>query len=892
MMKIIACLTFCFAISTVAAQKQQQALSGVIDLTHADFFGDEFYSLDGEWHFYWNEFVDPIKKTNAIPIVQKVRGHWRGAKHPQGVLPAQGFGTYRLLVKLPPNTVKLALKVPNVGTAYTLFANGQKIAVSGIASENETVARAKAMPQAVDLVAANDAGEIELIVHVSNYDDRHGGLWQTWRIGRAEAIRSDLRDSYALGAFLFGAIFIIGLHHLLLFWRRSSEKANLAFGLLCLLFAIRPLVESSRYLLVIFPEFPWLINSRLAYLTFYGSLPLSSWFLRRIFPEQFHRLVHRLILIVMIPAICAILFLPPRIYTETLSAIQIFSLLLIVYSLVSIARAISAGVRGAKTLGIGVLFLFITAAVDILTVANILNFPETASFGLVAFILSQSILISLRDEDAHHQLEKLAHENRDLITSMEQKIIDRTATIAELSAEGDAVLNALSEGVFLVNREKKIGNKFSARISEILEIEPKSIAGQSFSGLILQLTGEQMSVDAERFLKIIFNPMIDDGSIRDLNPLQKFSITGPKSRKEKVVTFDFARQWHQGEIMATFVSCRDITESETARLEIEKREAQANRQLEIVRTLFSVNPQALQAFYGSVENELEEIYHELSSEGAPEIRRRVENIYRAAHTIKGNAQLFNVTFLAGEVHAFEEAVQALLKREKLENLDMLQVHSAYTELEKSLNEFEAVILKIMRFQREASGMHMSTIDMLRDSLPKMVAEICEKTEKKAQITFRNFDAETVPRAYGATMRDAVVQCVRNALAHSIEMPAIRVSQGKEPTASITVSAGESDNALEISVRDDGKSFDLAAIRDTAVRRKILSAEAAPNISDDGLIALIYKSGFSTAEPGGQFAGRGAGMDIVAQKIKNLGGKIRIAWSAGKFTEFTFVLPKK
>ena len=205
-----------------------------------------------------------------------------------------------------------------------------------------------------------------------------------------------------------------------------------------------------------------------------------------------------------------------------------------------------------------------------------------------------------------------------------------------------------------------------------------------------------------------------------------------------------------------------------------EREARARTQLEIVRTLFSVNPEALQAFYGSIENEIEDIDQALRPEGDDDVRTRIEKIYRAAHTVKGSAQLFKVNFIAEETHSFEAKMQDLLKRENLENLDMIAVNIAYTELQKALNEFEEMILKILKFQKEASSMHVNAIEMLRDSLPKMVDEICGKLGKKAAIRFENFSTEIIPRRFFAPLRDSLVQCVRNSLAHSIEAPEARV----------------------------------------------------------------------------------------------------------------------
>lgn len=869
-----------------------KAEHAVIDFSQTTISAGDTVALDGRWNFYWQEFISPEGNSRTQPVEAPVRGTWKGLPYEKTALPADGWASYQLLILLGQNRGDLALKIGNIGTAYKLFANGTLVAAQG----NPAISAGQSVPRTIPTLAKlpppDASGRILLVVHISNYDDRHGGIWQTIRLGHAADMLRSVNNEYALAAFLFGAIFLIGLHHFFMFLRRTSDVSNFAFALLCLLLALRALVEGNRYLMVLLPDFPWVWNSRLAYLTFYAALPLSVWFLRIIFSRQFHQWIFVTAVVVSVPACLAVLILPPRLYTETLTGFQIFALLMILYGIVAVVRAIFAGERGARTLAVGLAGLFAGATIDILTVANILNFPELAPFGLIGFILAQSAVLSMRQEDAYDRLETLAGENKELIESMEVKIIERTATIAELSAEGDAVLNALNEGVFLINREKIVGSKFSQKIFEILELEPEELSGKPFAEIVLKITGENLSEDARLFLNVLFNANMEDDMVEQLNPLRKIRIRGLKSAGEKIIDFSFTRQKRKQGIMGAFVSCKDITADEALKAELEKREIRANRQLEIVRTLFSVNPEALQAFYGSIENEIEDIDAALSPESTLDLHGRIEQVYRATHTIKGSAQLFKIGFIADQAHAFENRLQELMHDAALQNLDMIAVHMGYAELQKALEEFEDMIRKILHFQREASGMHMNAIDVLRESLPKMVNEICEKLGKKADLRYENFSAEHIPRRYAPALRDALVQCVRNSLAHSIEIPGERLKKGKRESAEILISVAEHGTELTVTVRDDGSSFDIEAIKKRAAGKNLKSAGELADMTDQDAINLIFTPGFSTAEPGGAYSGRGAGMDIVARKIRQIGGKIRIAWRKEQFAEFAFALPQK
>jgi len=881
------------SITAVDREKLPIAENAIVHFSAVDIATQESWPLDGQWNFYWHEFISPTGAAPATkPILLKVRGTWRGAMYEGNPLPAAGWGSYRLLRIMGKQRGDIAVRIPKIGTAYRFFANGQLVATMGEPGSERSTTKARVQPQTVRLPAPDAAGNIVLIFHVANFNDRHGGIWQTMRIGTTMQLQNKQQNAYAFATFLCGAILLIGLHHFLMYLRNRHDRSHLAFSLLCFLLALRAVFEGEQFVMAWLPQLPWIWNSRVSYLTFYLSIPTGAWLLRLTFPRQFTRWVLIAALAFAAPLALLILIADPRVYTETLLTTQLVVLGLIVYAFTVIARALVARERGVKTLTVGIVMLFGSATIDILTNANILNFPDLSSFGIIGFIFAQSLLLSIRQEDAFTRLKQLAAENRDLIGSMEVKILERTATIAELNAAGDAVLNSLAEGVFLVNRDQTIGQKFSTKIVEILELDSEAIAGQTFSTIIHRVTDEALSEDARLFLSVLFNDALDDSLVMQLNPLQRIAINGLKTGTEKIVSFNFSRQRKARHIVAISVSCSDITLAEMQRLEVESREARAQRQFEIVRTLFSVHPEALQDFYGSIETEIAAIDLALKSDATIAVRERVERLFRAAHTIKGTAQLFKIDFIAAEAHRFENFLHGLLQIHSIEKSDLADVQIAYAELQNALGGFEEMISRIMLFQKDTSSTHAGAIELMRNSLYRMVTEYAENTDKEIEIHFDNFTPEVIPSRFLPGLRDALVQSVRNSLAHGIESFSERTAQGKRATGTIQIRAQTTDSAFVVTIRDDGKSFDIDAIR-RQIREHHLAAEATINsLIDDQLIDYIFTPGFSTAEHSDSIAGRGAGMDVIKYKIQQLGGEIRIAWRKKQFTEFTFVFPKK
>jgi hypothetical protein len=238
------------ALITTAYHAQPVSIvsDGIADITQLTINDKQDIPLDGNWKFYWNEFIPPDgKPPQTPPILLKVRGTWKGADFFGKPLPATGWGSYAILIKVGAGQAPLALRMPNVGTAYALFANGAKIAASGRVAKTADESVARTQPLTATLPPPDAQGRLHLVMHVSNYEDRHGGIWQTVKLGRPELIETGFNQSFMVATFLCGAILLIGLHHIFLYARRRSERSNLAFGLLCLLFALRPLGRGKSF---------------------------------------------------------------------------------------------------------------------------------------------------------------------------------------------------------------------------------------------------------------------------------------------------------------------------------------------------------------------------------------------------------------------------------------------------------------------------------------------------------------------------------------------------------------------------------------------------------------------------------------------------------------------
>ncbi|MFK7887395.1 MAG: Hpt domain-containing protein [Gammaproteobacteria bacterium] len=172
-------------------------------------------------------------------------------------------------------------------------------------------------------------------------------------------------------------------------------------------------------------------------------------------------------------------------------------------------------------------------------------------------------------------------------------------------------------------------------------------------------------------------------------------------------------------------------------------------------------------------------------------------------------------------------------------------------------------------------------------LERVVRSAARDMSKRVNVTFRGESGE-LDRQVLQRMMPAFEHLLRNAVAHGIETPAARRDAEKEEAGNITVLLQREGTEMAIRIRDDGAGLDIDRIRRVAAERGLIGADE--KISNAQALSLILEPGFSTAKQVTQDAGRGVGMDVVANEIKLLGGSIAVDSTPGKGTEFVARLP--
>ena len=191
-------------------------------------------------------------------------------------------------------------------------------------------------------------------------------------------------------------------------------------------------------------------------------------------------------------------------------------------------------------------------------------------------------------------------------------------------------------------------------------------------------------------------------------------------------------------------------------------------------------------------------------------------------------------------------------------------------------------------QSEIIQARMTPVWQVFDRFPRLVRDVARQLGKQVQFRVEGKEIE-LDRAILDELGDPLVHLLRNAVDHGIETPAERKRHKKNPEGEIVLAAVRERSSVAISISDDGRGIDRARILDKAKREGLVGPHV-ESLSDDQLLRVLARPGFSTATAVTNVSGRGVGIDVAMTRIRVLGGSIEIRTEPGKGTAFVLRLP--
>lgn len=215
-----------------------------------------------------------------------------------------------------------------------------------------------------------------------------------------------------------------------------------------------------------------------------------------------------------------------------------------------------------------------------------------------------------------------------------------------------------------------------------------------------------------------------------------------------------------------------------------------------------------------------------------------------------------------------------------------QTLKLYDHVSTEVFHLDPVIDELQTRVKEIKMLPLATVF---NGFPRMVRDIASQQGKEVRLVISGEETELDKKVMDG-IKTSLIHILRNCIDHGIEEPERRTALGKPAYGTIRVSAShESDNVV-ITVEDDGRGMDTDQIKQTALKKRLVSSDTLGGMTDKEVLNIVFMNGYSTSLMVTDVSGRGMGLDIVRRDITRLKGWVVLETDKNKGTKFTLVLP--
>jgi two-component system, chemotaxis family, sensor kinase CheA len=200
---------------------------------------------------------------------------------------------------------------------------------------------------------------------------------------------------------------------------------------------------------------------------------------------------------------------------------------------------------------------------------------------------------------------------------------------------------------------------------------------------------------------------------------------------------------------------------------------------------------------------------------------------------------------------------------------------------------ERISRLVSAMQAEVLAARMTPVGEVFERFPRLARDLSRDLGKRIRFDMEGEEIE-LDRSILDEIGEPLLHLIRNAADHGIESPDERAAAGKPSEGRILLSAARERNTVAIRVVDDGRGIDRERILAKAKREG--AAPEAEALSDDLLVRVLARPGFSTADTVSGVSGRGVGVDVVMTRVRALGGTLEVRSELGRGTTFLMRVP--
>ncbi len=219
----------------------------------------------------------------------------------------------------------------------------------------------------------------------------------------------------------------------------------------------------------------------------------------------------------------------------------------------------------------------------------------------------------------------------------------------------------------------------------------------------------------------------------------------------------------------------------------------------------------------------------------------------------------------------------------------LERHAARDGFTPMARSAVAMSRRLDALQDRIVHVRLAPLGEVLERLPSLIRDLARQLGKDVTVDLSGEELE-VDRAILALLPEPMMHLLRNAVDHGIETPEVRRQAGKRPAGKVTIRARRERDSIVVELADDGRGIDREVIASRARERGLL--EDGVSLTDDGLLAILAKPGFSTSEEVTSVSGRGVGLDTVVARLHEVGASLALTTVPGRGTSFALRLPTR
>ena len=460
----------------------------------------------------------------------------------------------------------------------------------------------------------------------------------------------------------------------------------------------------------------------------------------------------------------------------------------------------------------------------------------------------------------------------------------------------DTLLRSVDTGIFFLNPELVVQERYSRRLTELLGAD--AIAGRPLTELLEHRVPEQAINGTREYLEALFRADLDVETIEELNPLRGIEVVYDAHwggwDASRHLDFRFERIWNGDSVAAAIGLVEDVSERRATTVRLAEMADHTRKQMEWLVNIIHVEPELLREFFTGMRRELSRMDGLLrDARESGRLQAILESFRHGLYIIKGNASLLDLTVFTERTAGFLNVIADLKERDGISGSDFVPVAVQLGGLTTLLNEFEAIFGRIQEYHHHFRAKRSFESKQLVSAVENLIQDLSSQLGKQVQFDYTDLDALSIPYASRRTVRDILFLLVRNTILYGIEDPATRKTGNKSPVATIKISSLIEEKTIRLVLRHDGR-----IVRIERLLEKMLSEGAdgssEPRRADEGLqiTHLLLVPNLPEHDEEQMLDNYSMDMDALRAKLREHRGRLKISFTSEQCCEFTVTLPIK